>query len=84
MKIQEIETYVKAGKLDEKLIELYGQEDLAHQKERYLSILQEAEKAGVHILAYSCQVRKDLINLAKPVRVYVNGKEESEEQETLC
>ena len=45
MKIQEIETYVKAGKLDEKLIELYGQEDLAHQKERYLSILQEAEKA---------------------------------------
>ena len=46
--------------------------------------LQEAEKAGVHILAYSCQVRKDLINLAKPVRVYVNGKEESEEQETLC
>ena len=37
------------------------------------------------ILAYTCQVRKDLINLAKPVRVYVNGKEESEEeQETVC
>ncbi len=47
--------------------------------------LSEAEKAGVHILAYTCQVRKDLINLAKPVRVYVNGKEESEEeQETVC
>ena len=47
--------------------------------------LSEAEKAGVHILAYICQVRKDLINLAKPVRVYVNGKEESEEeQETVC
>ncbi len=42
------------------------------------------EALPIHILAYSCQVRKDLINLAKPVRVYVNGKEESEEQETLC
>lgn len=47
--------------------------------------LLEAEEAGVHILAYSCQVRKDLINLAKPVRVYVNGKKGSkEEQETIC
>lgn len=52
---------------------------------KFGNALSEAEKAGVHILAYTCQVRKDLINLAKPVRVYVNGKEESEEeQETVC
>ena len=39
--------------------------------------LREAQKAGVHILAYACDVRKDLINLSKPVRVYLNGKRES-------
>lgn len=39
--------------------------------------LREAEKAGVHILAYACEVRKDLINLSKPVRVYLNGKEKA-------
>lgn len=33
--------------------------------------LKEAERAGVHILAYSCNVRKDLINIEKPVRVYL-------------
>lgn len=38
--------------------------------------LQEAQEAGVHILAYSCQVRKDLIKLEKPVRVYLNEKKE--------
>ena len=31
--------------------------------------LREAEKAGLKILAYDCIVRKDLINLSKPVRV---------------
>lgn len=35
--------------------------------------LREAEAAGVKILAYSCQVRKDLIKLDKSVRVYLNG-----------
>lgn len=46
--------------------------------------LREAQKAGVHILAYACDVRKDLINLSKPVRVYLNGKRESKEQEREC
>lgn len=36
--------------------------------------LKEAEEAGVNILAYSCNVRKDLINLLKPVRVYLDGR----------
>ena len=46
--------------------------------------LREAQKAGVHTLAYACDVRKDLINLSKPVRVYLNGKRESKEQEREC
>lgn len=33
--------------------------------------LKEAEKEGVKILAYDCQVRKDLIKIRKPVRVYL-------------
>lgn len=37
----------------------------------FAKALKEAEKEGVHILAYDCVVRKDLINLAKPVRVYL-------------
>ncbi len=37
----------------------------------FAQALKEAEKEGVHILAYNCVVRKDLINLAKPVRVYL-------------
>lgn len=37
----------------------------------FAKALKIAEKAGVHILAYDCAVRKDLINLAKPVRVYL-------------
>ena len=37
----------------------------------FAKVLKEAEKEGVHILAYDCVVRKDLINLAKPVRVYL-------------
>lgn len=37
----------------------------------FAEALKTAEKAGVHILAYDCIVRKDLINLAKPVRVYL-------------
>ena len=37
----------------------------------FAQALENAEKAGVHILAYDCIVRKDLINLAKPVRVYL-------------
>ena len=36
--------------------------------------LREAQAAGVKILAYSCNVRKDLINLLKPVRVYLDGR----------
>ena len=31
--------------------------------------LRKAEQEGVNILAYDCHVRKDLINLSKPVRV---------------
>lgn len=42
--------------------------------------LREAEQAGVKILAYDCIVRKDLINLSKPVRVLLN----EEIQETIC
>ena len=37
----------------------------------FAEALKTAEKAGVHIFAYDCIVRKDLINLAKPVRVYL-------------
>ncbi len=37
----------------------------------FAKALKTAEKEGVHILAYDCIVRKDLINLAKPVRVYL-------------
>lgn len=37
----------------------------------FAKALKEAKNAGVHILAYDCVVRKDLINLAKPVRVYL-------------
>ena len=37
----------------------------------FAEALKTAEKSGVHILAYDCIVRKDLINLAKPVRVYL-------------
>lgn len=37
----------------------------------FAEALKEAQKEGVHILAYDCIVRKDLINLAKPVRVYL-------------
>lgn len=42
--------------------------------------LREAEQAGVKILAYDCIVRKDLINLSKPVRVLLN----EEIQEIIC
>ena len=42
--------------------------------------LREAENAGVKILAYDCIVRKDLINLSKPVRVLLDKKK----QEQVC
>lgn len=42
--------------------------------------LRKAEQAGVKILAYECIVRKDLINLSKPVRVLLD----KEKQEKIC
>ena len=42
--------------------------------------LRQAEKKGVKILAYDCIVRKDLINLSKPVRVLL----EQDNQELIC
>lgn len=41
---------------------------------QFKEALIEAQEAGVKILAYSCRVRKDLIKLEKPVRVYLNGR----------
>lgn len=46
----------------------------AETHKEFAQALLEAEKEGVHILAYACHVRKDLINLTKPVRVYLNGE----------
>lgn len=40
--------------------------------EAFAQALLEAREAGVNILAYDCQVRKDLINLRKPVTVYLD------------
>lgn len=39
MKITELKNYIEEGKLDQQLIDLYGEEALPSQKERYLSIL---------------------------------------------
>ncbi|MBR3357062.1 MAG: galactokinase [Solobacterium sp.] len=44
MRITELKNYVQNGELDTKLEELYGSEQTAAQKERYLSILNKAEK----------------------------------------
>ncbi|MGN0399364.1 MAG: DNA/RNA nuclease SfsA [Blautia sp.] len=37
--------------------------------EAFAEALKEAQEAGVHILAYDCEVKKDLIKLRKPVTV---------------
>ncbi len=42
MKITELQNAVKEGKLNTKLIDLYGEESLEAQKERYISILDKA------------------------------------------
>lgn len=44
MKISEIMRCISAGGLDQQLVRLYGEEALAFQKERYLSILDKTEK----------------------------------------
>ena len=48
--------------------------------EETIKTIREAEKEGVRILAYDCIVRKDLINLSKPVRVLLDKKK----QEQVC
>ena len=45
----------------------FAPNDVTHPE--FGQALREAEKEGVRILAYDCIVRKDLINLSKPVRV---------------
>lgn len=42
MKIKELQTFINQGNLDDKLTMLYGEEALASQKQRYVSILEEA------------------------------------------
>lgn len=42
MKIKELQTFINSGNLDEKLIMLYGENALQTQKNRYISILENA------------------------------------------
>lgn len=42
MKISELKTFINEGKLDDKLVELYGEKALDAQKERYIAILDNA------------------------------------------
>ena len=42
MKISELKTFINEGKLDDKLVELYGEKALDAQKERYTAILDNA------------------------------------------
>ncbi len=44
MKISALKELVQSGGLDEKLIELYGEEALASQKERYLKVLTKGQE----------------------------------------
>lgn len=44
MKITELKNYIASGKLDEKLVELYGENELAAQKDRYLGVAEDALK----------------------------------------
>ena len=48
-------------------VKYFAPNDVTHPE--FGQALREAEKEGVRILAYDCIVRKDLINLSKPVRV---------------
>ena len=48
-------------------VKYFAPNDITHPE--FGQALREAEKEGVKILAYDCIVRKDLINLSKPVRV---------------
>lgn len=74
--IQELEKCIKDG-YEAYLIFVIQMEDVDYftpnrdTHPEFAEALKTAEKAGVHILAYDCIVRKDLINLAKPVRVYL-------------
>lgn len=74
--IQELEKCIKDG-YEACLIFVIQMEDVDYftpnrdTHPEFAEALKTAEKAGVHILAYDCIVRKDLINLAKPVRVYL-------------
>ena len=43
MKITELKAYVSTGRLDGKLLELYGEEAVKAQRERYISILNKTE-----------------------------------------
>ena len=42
MKISELKTFINEGKIDDKLVELYGEKALDAQKERYIAILDNA------------------------------------------
>ncbi len=44
MKISELASSLQAGQLDQKLIELYGEEELASEKERYLGVIENAQR----------------------------------------
>lgn len=44
MKITELEKYIEDGRLDDKLIELYGKEELNAAKERYLNVAENAAR----------------------------------------
>lgn len=44
MKISELIAFIQEGKLNDKLVDLYGEESLQMQTERYVSILSKAEK----------------------------------------
>ena len=74
--IQELEKCIKEG-YEAYLIFVIQMENVDYftpnrdTHPEFAEALKTAEKAGVHILAYDCIVRKDLINLAKPVRVYL-------------
>lgn len=74
--IQELVKCIKDG-YEAYLMFVIQMEDVSYFEPNYdthpefAKVLKIAEKAGVHILAYDCVVRKDLINLAKPVRVYL-------------
>lgn len=74
--IQELMKCIKDG-YEAYLMFVIQMEDVSYFEPNYdthpefAKVLKIAEKAGVRILAYDCVVRKDLINLAKPVRVYL-------------